>query len=84
MGEGDANLRRMRKLTAFVALAIGVYLIYMGYQRQESFAGKADKTFTSIGDKFDGGPRVTTQTEYYAAGAVLTIGGVVGLGIIRR
>jgi hypothetical protein len=74
----------MRTLIAFAALAAGVYLIYLGYQRQESFAGKADKTFTTIGNKFDGGPRVTTEAEYYAAGAVLTIGGVVGLGIIRR
>jgi hypothetical protein len=74
----------MRKLIAFVALAAGVCLIYLGYQRHESFAGTADKTFTSIGNKFDGGPRVTTETEYYAAGAVLIIGGVVGLGIIRR
>ena len=74
----------MRTLSAFAALAAGVYLIYLGYQRQESFAGKADKTFTTIGNKFDGGPRVTTEAEYYAAGAVLTIGGVVGLGIIRR
>jgi hypothetical protein len=74
----------MRKLIALVALAAGVYLLYLGYQRQDSIAGKADKTLTSLGNKMDGGPRVTTEAEYYAAGAVLTIGGVVGLGIIRR
>jgi hypothetical protein len=74
----------MRKLIALAAVAAGICLLYLGYQRQESFAGKADKTFTTIGNKFDGGPRVTTEAEYYAAGAVLTVGGVVGLGIIRR
>ncbi|HZZ19772.1 MAG TPA: DUF3185 family protein [Opitutaceae bacterium] len=74
----------MKKLIALVAAAAGVWLLYMGYQRQESLAGKADKTVTTIGNKIDGGTRISTEAQYYAAGAVLTIGGVVGLGIIRR
>ena len=74
----------MRKMIALVALAAGVWLLYMGYERQESLAGKADKAVTTVGNKIDGGTRMSTEAQYYAAGAILTVGGVIGLGIIRR
>jgi drug/metabolite transporter (DMT)-like permease len=74
----------MRKIISLAALIAGVCLIYLGYQRQQSIAGKTDNTLSSLGNKLDGGPHVTEQTEYYIAGAVLTVGGVVGLGLVRR
>ena len=74
----------MRKILSLSAFIAGICLLYLGYQRQQSIAGKADNTFSSLGAKLDGGAHVTVQAEYYAAGAFLTMAGVVGLRWVRR
>jgi hypothetical protein len=74
----------MSKLLSLLALAGGLWLLYLGYQRQESFAGSADKTFAQIGQKLDGRDHLTDATKYYLVGGVLTVAGVFGLGILRR
>jgi len=74
----------MRAILALVALVGGICLIYMGYQRKRSFEGKADNTFARIGQKIDGGEHPTTHMKYYVAGALLAIGGAVGLGLVKR
>ena len=72
----------MRAILSHVALVGGILLIYMGYQRQQSLEGKADNT--KIGQKIDGGEHPTTQMKYHVAGALLAIGGAVGLGLVKR
>jgi Protein of unknown function (DUF3185) len=74
----------VRKIISLAAVVAGACLLYLGFQRQQSLAGKADNTLSSLGNKLDGGQHVTEQAEYYAAGALLTVGGVVGLGLVRR
>ena len=74
----------MRAILSLVALVGGILLIFMGYQRQQSLEGKADNTFAKISQKIDGGEHPTTQMKYYVAGALLAIGGAVGLGLVKR
>ena len=74
----------MRAILSLMAVIGGIWLIYLGHERQESLAGKADNALSSIGQKLDGGGHPTTHLKYYVAGTVLAIGGVVGLGLVRR
>jgi hypothetical protein len=74
----------MCKLLSLVALVVGIWLVYLGYERQQSLAGKAENTMASIGQKIDGGDHTTSYVKYYVAGAVLVLGGSFGLGIVRR
>jgi hypothetical protein len=74
----------MTKLLSAAALLVGLWLIYLGYERQQSIAGKTDSTLSSIGQRIDGQPHTPTHMVYYASGAVLMIGGAFGLGILRK
>jgi Protein of unknown function (DUF3185) len=74
----------MRSATSLGALIAGVVLIYLGYQRQQSLTGKADDAFSKIGHAIDGGGHATTQTIYYVAGGALAVGGLIGLGVLKK
>jgi hypothetical protein len=74
----------MGKLLSLLALVAGIWLIYLGYERQLSLAGKADRTLSKIGTAIDGGDHTPTHVKYYVAGAALSIAGVLGLGIIKK
>jgi hypothetical protein len=74
----------MRKLLSIAALVAGCWLIYMGHERQESLAGKADSSLSALGEKLDGNGHVPTHVRYYVAGALLAAGGALGLGLVRR
>jgi hypothetical protein len=58
----------------------GLWLLFLGYERQISIAGKADRTFSRLGTAIDGGDHTAMHTKYYIAGAVLVACGAVGLG----
>jgi hypothetical protein len=74
----------MCKILSLAALVLGAWLLYLGYERQQSIAGKAENTMASIGQKIDGGDHTTTYVKYYVAGAALVVGGAFGLGIVRK
>jgi len=74
----------MCKVLSVAALAGGLWLLYLGYERQESLTGSAENTVARIGQKVDGNAHVTQANEYYLAGAVLAVAGVLGLGIFRK
>ena len=74
----------MSKVISIVALAAGIWLVYLGYERQQSVAGKAADSLSKIGQKLDGGDHMTTQTKYYVIGTVLVVGGAFGLGIVKK
>jgi hypothetical protein len=74
----------MSKVISLLALVAGIWLIYMGYERQQSLAGSTDNALSNIGQRIDGSAHLTTQLKYYIAGTVLTIGGVFGLGIVKK
>jgi hypothetical protein len=74
----------MSKLLSAAAFAAGLWLIYLGYERQQSIAGKTDSTLSSIGQRIDGQGRTPTHVVYYATGAVLLVAGAFGLGIVKK
>ena len=71
----------MSKFLSVLALAGGIWLIYLGYERQISIAGHADRTLSRLGTAIDGGDHTPLHTKYFIAGAVLLAGGAVGLGV---
>ena len=74
----------MSKLLSAAALLVGVWLIYLGYERQQSIAGKTDSTLSAIGQRIDGEGHTPMHVVYYASGGVLVVAGAFGLGIIRK
>jgi hypothetical protein len=74
----------MSKLLSAAALAAGLWVIYLGYERQQSIAGKTDSTLSAIGERIDGQGHTPTHVVYYAMGAVLAVAGAYGLGIVRK
>ncbi len=74
----------MQKLLSLAAIAAGIALIYVGYQREHSLAGGADGTLSRIGEKIDGGVRPPTYVKYYLAGAAFLVAGAVGTGLVRK
>jgi hypothetical protein len=74
----------MSKFLSVLALASGIWLIYLGYERQISIAGRADRTLSRLGTAIDGGDHTPTHTKYYIAGALFALGGVFGFGIVKK
>jgi glyoxylase-like metal-dependent hydrolase (beta-lactamase superfamily II) len=74
----------MSKLLSAAAFAAGIWLIYLGYERQQSIAGKTDSTLSAIGQRIDGEGHTPTHIVYYAAGAVMFAAGAYGLGIVKK
>jgi Protein of unknown function (DUF3185) len=74
----------MRTMLSFAVLAVGLWLIYLGYERQLSLAGRADRTLSRLGTAIDGGDHTPTHMKFYIAGTVLAFCGVFGLGIIKK
>ena len=74
----------MRNFLSIVALVAGIWLVYLGYERQRSLAGKAENTVARLGQRIDGGDHTTSYVKYYVAGALLAAGGAFGLGIVRK
>jgi hypothetical protein len=74
----------MRTLISLAALAGGIWLITLGYNRQHSLVGKADASLATLGTKVDGEGHIPTHVKYYAAGAILAVGGALGLGLIKK
>jgi len=74
----------MKILISLAALACGGWLLYLGYERQQSLAGKADSSLSRLGQKIDGGDHTPTHVKYFIAGAVLVAGGTIGLGVVRK
>jgi len=56
----------------------------MGYERQQSVAGKTAESLSTLGQKIDGSYHMTTQTKYYVCGTVLLVGGAFALGIVKK
>jgi len=82
IAERGPQLGAMRKLLSLAALVAGIWLIYAGRERQDSLAGKADASLSKLGEKIDGADHTPAHVKYYAAGAVLLVGGA--LGLLRR
>lgn len=69
----------MKMIIALVAIAIGGWLLYAGYQRQDSLAGKAESSVSDLGRELDGKTRIPDHVWYYIGGGVLIVAGFAGL-----
>jgi TRAP-type C4-dicarboxylate transport system permease small subunit len=74
----------MGKLLCALLIAAGIWLAYLGYERQQSVAGRADSAIARIGQSLNGAPSSTLHVRYYAGAAVLIGGGLLGLVLVRR
>jgi len=74
----------MQKLLSVLAIAAGLALVYAGYVRQNSLAGRTDASLSRLGERLDGAQHAPTHVKYYAAGALLLAAGSMGLGLVKR
>jgi hypothetical protein len=74
----------MKTFLCLVAILGGGWLLYLGYERQQSLAGKADSSLAKLGQSIDGADHMPTHAKYFIAGAVLLAGGAIGLGVVRK
>ena len=74
----------VKNLVSLMAIIGGLWLLYAGYQREQSLAGKADGSLSRLGQRIDGQGHVPTHVKYFVAGSLLVAGGAIGLGAIRK
>jgi uncharacterized membrane protein (UPF0136 family) len=74
----------MRPLLSLLAVAGGVCLLYLGYERQNSLAGQAEGTLSGWSQKIDGRDHSPGYVRYYFAGAVVLAGGFLGFSLGRK
>lgn len=66
--------RFLQLLLALAALGAGLWLIYGGYEREVSLAGKTETGLTYLKTGLDGKTRVLTHHWHYGAGLLLIVG----------
>lgn len=67
--------RFLQLLLALAALGAGLWLLYGGYEREVSLAGRTETGLTYLKTGLDGKTRVLTHHWHYGAGLLLCIGG---------
>ncbi len=65
----------MKKIVAVLLIAAGGWLLYAGYQRGDSLAGRTKSTFTELKNDIDGKSRIPGHVKFYLGGAVLLAAG---------
>ncbi len=74
----------MKTIIAIVLIAIGGWLIYSGYQLQESLSGSLSSVSNKVATSVDGKTRVTNHAWYYVGGGALVLAGLVTLATSRK
>ncbi|HUG09703.1 MAG TPA: DUF3185 family protein [Opitutaceae bacterium] len=72
----------MKKLLGIVLIVGGGWLVYTGYNRSESIAGKTEEGLADLKNEIDGKARVADHVWYYAGGALLIVVG--GAMVMRK
>jgi hypothetical protein len=65
----------MKKILAVVLILAGGWLLYAGYQRGDSLAGRTKSTLAELKNDIDGKTRVPGHVKFYVGGAVLLAAG---------
>jgi hypothetical protein len=68
-------MRHLLQLLALAAVLGGAWLLYAGYQRSNSLAGKTDAGLAQMASGIDGSTRIPTHRWMYAGGTALIVGG---------
>jgi hypothetical protein len=71
----------MNKIIGIAMLLVGGWLLYTGYNRGESLAGKTKAGIAELKNEIDGKARVPDHVWYYIGGGVLVL---VGGGMLMR
>jgi len=71
----------MKKILGIVLILVGGWLVYTGYNRAESIAGKTEAGLVDLKNEIDGKTRVADHVWFYIGGGVLI---VVGGAIVLR
>jgi hypothetical protein len=66
--------RFLQLVLALAALGAGLWLVYGGYEREVSLAGKTETGLVYLKTGIDGKTRVLTHHWHYGAGLILVIG----------
>lgn len=70
-----------KNILAVILVILGGVLLYLGAQRRDSLAGRAEAVGNEVVTRVDGEPRATKETIYFVSGGVLV---VVGLFVALR
>jgi hypothetical protein len=68
--------RLLQLLLALAVLGAGLWLLYGGYEREVSLAGKTETGLVYLKTGIDGKTRVLTHHWHYGAGLLLVIGSI--------
>lgn len=74
----------MKAILALILIVLGGWLIYSGWQRRESLAGKTEAKLAELGRKLDGESHAPDYFWQLAGGGVLFIGGALMLVSKRK
>ncbi|QYM79416.1 DUF3185 family protein [Horticoccus luteus] len=65
------------RILGIILILGGAFLLYKGFQREDSLAGKLDTASTKVANSVDGGTHVANHTLYLVGGGVLVVLGAV-------
>lgn len=71
----------MKLIMAIALMVVGGWLIYIGYQQQESVGGSVESFANKVASKVDGKSRAAQYTWYYVGGGALFILGFGSLAL---
>jgi hypothetical protein len=67
----------MKKILSLILILLGGWLVYVGYNRGESLAGKTKSGIAELKNEIDGKMRVPDHVWYYVGGGALIVAGAV-------
>lgn len=74
----------MKLIIALVLIAAGGWLVYSGYQMQESASGALDSFSNKVASSVDGKARVSQHVWYYVGGGACALAGLGVLVALRK
>ncbi len=65
-----------KNILAVILVVLGGVLLYLGAQRRDSLAGRAEAAGNNIVTAVDGEPRANRETLYFISGGILVVAGL--------
>jgi hypothetical protein len=69
----------MKKLVGLALILVGGWLVYVGFTRGDSLAGKTKSGIAELKNEIDGKMRIPDHVWYYVGGGVLIIAGAAAM-----
>ena len=74
----------MKIIIAIILIAVGAWLVYSGYQLQDSLNGSWDSVSNKVASSVDGKARVTSHVWYYIGGTICILAGLGSFALSRK